>query len=76
MKSSRLLALASLLMLWVSASVAQNSNAIIFTENGEWFTAIAYGRTYDIGNYYKVNDAFTFESSIDELNGYINAYRR
>ncbi|MCC6384076.1 MAG: DUF4476 domain-containing protein [Bacteroidia bacterium] len=31
----------------------------------------AYGRTYDIGNYYKVNDAFTFESSIDELNQYI-----
>ncbi len=36
----------------------------------------AYGRTYDIGNYYKVNDAFTFESSIDDLNAYINSYRR
>ncbi|MDQ3192879.1 MAG: DUF4476 domain-containing protein [Bacteroidota bacterium] len=32
-----------------------------------------YGYTFDIGNYYKVNDAFTFESSIDELNSYINA---
>jgi len=31
----------------------------------------AYGYTWDIGNYYKLNDAFTFESSIDELNAYI-----
>lgn len=31
----------------------------------------AYGYTYDLGNYFKVNDAFTFESSIDELNEYI-----
>jgi len=32
----------------------------------------AYKYTYDISNYYKLNDAFTFESSIDELNNYIN----
>ncbi len=32
----------------------------------------AYGYTYDIGNYYQLNDAFTFESSIDELNDHIN----
>lgn len=31
----------------------------------------AYERTYDIDNYYKVNDVFTFESSIDDLNTYI-----
>lgn len=36
----------------------------------------AYGYTLDIGNYYKVNDAFTFESSIDELNKYIAGFRR
>lgn len=36
----------------------------------------AYGYTYDIGNYYKLNDAFTFESSIEELNDYMNGYRR
>ncbi len=35
----------------------------------------AYSRTYDIGNYYKVNDAFTFESSIEELNDFINSGR-
>lgn len=36
----------------------------------------AYGYTLDIGNYYKVNDAFTFESSIDDLNDYIAGFRR
>lgn len=36
----------------------------------------AYGYTLDIGNYYKVNDAFTFESSIDELNQYTSGFRR
>ena len=36
------------------------------------FAKYAYGKTYDQGNYYKVNDAFTFESSIDDLNKYIN----
>ncbi len=35
----------------------------------------AYRHTYDVGNYFKVNDAFTFESSIDELNEYIEANR-
>jgi hypothetical protein len=39
------------------------------------FAKYAYSRTYDIGNYYKVNDAFTFESSIDELNAFINSRR-
>lgn len=32
----------------------------------------AYGYTFDKGNYFCVNDAFDFESSIDELNSYIN----
>lgn len=36
----------------------------------------AYGYTYDIGNFYKLNDAFTFESTIEELNDYISQYRR
>lgn len=39
------------------------------------FAKYAYSRTYDIGNYYKVNDAFEFELSIDELNDYIGAQR-
>lgn len=43
MKSLRLLALASLLLIGGRAAFAQNSNAIIFTENGEKFTAILNG---------------------------------
>lgn len=36
----------------------------------------AYGYTFDIGNYYRLNDAFTFESSIEELNEYMNGFQR
>ncbi|MBK9319863.1 MAG: DUF4476 domain-containing protein [Bacteroidetes bacterium] len=39
------------------------------------FAKFAYDRTYDIGNYFKVNDAFTFESSIEDLNDYIETRR-
>ena len=39
------------------------------------FAKYAYSRTYDIGNYFKVNDAFDFESSIDDLNDYIGSMR-
>ena len=37
------------------------------------FAKLAYKHTFDIGNYYQLNDAFKFESSIDELNQYINS---
>jgi len=36
------------------------------------FAKFAYRYTLDPGNYYLLNDAFEFESSIDELNNYIN----
>ena len=36
----------------------------------------AYGSTLDVGNYYRVNDAFEFESTIEELDEYIRNYRR
>lgn len=39
------------------------------------FAKYAYDRTYDVGNYFKVNDAFTFESSTEELNEYIDSRR-
>jgi hypothetical protein len=35
------------------------------------FAKFAYKYTYDVSNYYKVNDAFSFESSINELAEYI-----
>ena len=45
-----------------------------FEDNRLEFAKYCYGYTYDLGNYYKVNDAFEFESSIDELNKYINGH--
>ena len=36
------------------------------------YAKYAYSHTYDIGNYYKVNDAFEFESSVDDLNKFIS----
>ena len=42
-----------------------------FEETRLDFAKYAYGRTHDIGNYYKLNDAFNFSSSVDELNAYI-----
>ena len=39
------------------------------------FAKYAYDRTYDVGNYFKVNDTFTFESSTEELNEYIDSRR-
>ena len=38
------------------------------------FAKFAYNKTFDIGNYYMLNDAFDFESSIDELNEHINGF--
>lgn len=36
------------------------------------YAKFAYDYTYDTGNYFKVNDAFEFESSVEDLNKYIN----
>jgi Domain of unknown function (DUF4476) len=46
-----------------------------FEDNRLDFAKFAYDKTYDIGNYFKVNDAFTFETSIEELNQYIDSRR-
>lgn len=34
---------------------------------------MSYDKTFDQGNYYKINDAFTYSSSIDELNEYLDS---
>ena len=39
------------------------------------FAKFAYSYTYDVGNYYEVNNAFSFSSSQRELNEYINRRR-
>ncbi len=54
-----------------SAQVKEIMLIFSFEETRLEFAKFAYGRTFDLGNYYKVNDAFTFSSSVDELNAYI-----
>ncbi len=39
------------------------------------YAKFAYRHTYDIENYFKINNAFEYESSIDELNEYINSQK-
>jgi hypothetical protein len=52
--------------------VKRMMGAFDFEDSKLEYAKFAYNKTYDIGNYYKLNDAFDFESSIDELNEYIN----
>jgi hypothetical protein len=40
------------------------------------FAKYAYGRTYDLSNYFMVNNSFSFSSSVDDLNAYINSQPR
>ncbi|MBL8001499.1 MAG: DUF4476 domain-containing protein [Flavobacteriales bacterium] len=53
--------------------VKQLMGLFSFEDNKLDLAKFAYDHTYDIGNYYKVNDAFSFESSVDELNEYIKS---
>ncbi len=39
------------------------------------FAKHAYDRTHDIGNYWMLNDSFTFSSSVDDLNRFIQSRR-
>ena len=55
-----------------SSQVKEIMMIFTFEDSKINFAKYAYGYTFDIGNYYKVNDAFTFSSSIDELNDYIS----
>ncbi len=48
---------------------------ISFDDNKLDLAKFAYGYTYDIGNYFKVSQAFDFDSSINELNDYISNFR-
>lgn len=59
----------------LSSQVEQVLTLFSFENSKLEFAKYAYHRTFDLGNYYTVNDAFTFESSIDELNSYINSQR-
>ncbi len=58
-----------------SSQVRELMLLFTFEESRLDLARFAYTRTYDTGNYYKVNDAFSFESSIAELNDYIESRR-
>lgn len=60
----------------LSSQVKQILLLFSFEQTRLDFAKYCYGYTYDIGNYYKINDAFSFESSIDELNEYINTFQK
>jgi len=55
----------------LSSQVKEIMMIFSFEETRLDLAKYAYGHTYDIGNYYKLNDAFKFEASIDELDQYI-----
>ncbi|MBL4585948.1 MAG: DUF4476 domain-containing protein [Flavobacteriales bacterium] len=58
-----------------ASQVREMMTVFDFEDSKLQYAKFAYGQTYDLGNYYKLNDAFDFESSIDELNAYINGGR-
>jgi len=58
----------------LASQVKEIMQLFTFEDNKIEIAKYAYSHTYDIGNYYKLNDAFTFESSIDELNTYVASH--
>ncbi|GAB4285365.1 MAG: hypothetical protein Kow0068_10740 [Marinilabiliales bacterium] len=55
----------------LSSQVKELTMLFDFEETKLDFAKFAYHYTYDLGNYFMVNDAFEYSSSIDELNNYI-----
>lgn len=59
----------------LTSQVKELAKLFTFEETKLDFAKYAYSYTYDIANYYKINDVFTFESSVEELNAYISTQR-
>ncbi len=59
-----------------TSQVVQLLGLFSFEESKLEMAKFAYARVVDPANYFQVNDAFTFESSIDDLNAYIQQNRR
>lgn len=57
----------------LSRQVKQMMKLFTFESDKLEFAKYAYRYTWDINNYFMLNDVFEFESSIDELNDYINS---
>jgi hypothetical protein len=58
----------------VADQVKQIMHLFDFESSKLDFAKFAYSHTYDKGNYFKVNDAFDFESSVSDLNSYIGGH--
>ena len=56
-----------------SDQVAQVMGLFTFEDSRVEYAMFAYDYVYDANNYYKVNDAFEFSFSIDELDEYIES---
>lgn len=59
-----------------SQQVKEIMGLFSFEESKLDFAKYAYNKVTDPNNYYKINDAFTFESSISELDSYIKSNPR
>ncbi len=57
----------------LSTQVRDIAKSFSFESSRLEYAKFAYKYTYDKGNYFKVNEAFQFESSIDELNEYLQS---
>jgi len=60
----------------LTSQVKEIMKLFSFEDSKLEFAKYAYQYTFDVGNYYKVNDAFTFEMSINDLNEYISAHKK
>ena len=58
-----------------AAQIMQMMGEFSFESSKLEYAKFAYDFCFDRNNYYKVNDAFTFSSSIDELDEYIESRR-
>ena len=54
-----------------AGQVKQIMSAFTFEDDKLEFAKFAYGSTVDQNNYWKVNDAFDYSSTVDELNDYL-----
>ncbi len=56
----------------LAGQVAEILSLFDFENTKLEFAKYAYAYTYDQGNYFKVNEAFEFESSVEDLNNFLN----
>lgn len=59
----------------LSKDVKEIMDLFSFESSKLEFAKFAYGHTYDLGNFFVVNQAFNFESSISELEQFIRSKR-